>query len=214
MRSLRERAQVKYNSHDPAHLEMLRELWQHVFPDSNPPDNCESPRWKDVGFQGNNPGTDFRGAGLTGLQQLIYLVTRQTEDFRRIQSGAVDYPFAISALNITYFLIFYLQLNEKKEVAQPQQRLAPARYSPISALKAFYRLQVQSPEFLEEVYCATVVFMHFAWLRLNKTQHLSIMDFSQAIALAQTQLEHSLLASPRTMAEFLQLKAATLHEDS
>lgn len=131
-----------------------------------------------------------------------------------IQSGAVDYPFAISALNITYFLIFYLQLNEKKEVAQPQQRLAPARYSLFSALKAFYRLQVQSPEVLEEVYCATVVFMHFAWLRLNKTQHLSIMDFSQAISLAQTQLEHILLASPRTMAEFLQLKAATLHEDS
>jgi len=214
VRSLRERAQVKYNSHNSAHLDQLRELWQHIFPDAPPPESVESPRWKDVGFQGNNPGTDFRGAGVTGLQQLLYLVTRQTEDFRRVRSGAVDYPFAISALNITYFLIFYLQLNERKEVAQPQQRLAPARYSLSSALKAFYRLQVQSPEALEEVYCATVLFMHFAWLRLNKTQHLSIMDFSQAISLAQAKLEQILLASPRTMSEFVQLKAAALHEDA
>lgn len=127
MRKLRERAQVKYNAHDPEHVEMLRELWMHVFPDSEVPETVQSPRWKDIGFQGVNPGTDFRGAGITGLHHLLYLVTRQTEDFRRIRSGAVDYPFAISALNITYFLIYYFQLNERKEVAQPQQRLAPAR---------------------------------------------------------------------------------------
>ena len=31
-----------------------------------------SKQWQDVGFQGNNPATDFRGMGLLGLRCLVY----------------------------------------------------------------------------------------------------------------------------------------------
>ena len=29
-------------------------------------------QWQEIGFQGNNPATDFRGMGLLGLQCLLY----------------------------------------------------------------------------------------------------------------------------------------------
>ena len=31
-----------------------------------------SKQWQDIGFQGNNPATDFRGMGLLGLKSLLY----------------------------------------------------------------------------------------------------------------------------------------------
>lgn len=31
-----------------------------------------SKQWQDLGFQGNNPATDFRGMGMLGLQCLLY----------------------------------------------------------------------------------------------------------------------------------------------
>ncbi len=31
------------------------------------------PHWADIGFQGDNPATDLRGAGVLGLLQLLYL---------------------------------------------------------------------------------------------------------------------------------------------
>ena len=31
-----------------------------------------SPQWKELGFQGNDPATDFRGMGIFGLMCLQY----------------------------------------------------------------------------------------------------------------------------------------------
>lgn len=31
-----------------------------------------SKQWQDIGFQGNNPATDFRGMGLLGLKCVLY----------------------------------------------------------------------------------------------------------------------------------------------
>ena len=47
------------------------QLWRNLMVD------CEltsriSKQWQDIGFQGNNPATDFRGMGLLGLQSLLY----------------------------------------------------------------------------------------------------------------------------------------------
>lgn len=188
----------------------MQQLWQHAFLDPTPPESLLSERWKEIGFQGTNPGTDFRGAGLLGLQQLLYFVMHYPEDFRKVRTAAFDYPFAISALNITYFLIFYLQINERKDVAQPDQRLAPAKYPPQRMLKSFFRLQSQHPEALDELYCAALLFMHHSWLRLNKTQRLSIMEFRQAIRSAEAMVERVLGTQPRSLGELLHMKEETI----
>jgi hypothetical protein len=34
-----------------------------------------SEQWKEIGFQGKNPATDFRGMGILGLQNLWFVMS-------------------------------------------------------------------------------------------------------------------------------------------
>jgi hypothetical protein len=47
-------------------------------------DELISPKWKSVGFQGNDPSTDFRGGGLLALANLTYFVALQRDCYMRI----------------------------------------------------------------------------------------------------------------------------------
>ena len=49
-------------------------LWKTLKPTEELTDRL-SRQWIDIGFQGMDPATDFRGSGLTGLKQLHRLVT-------------------------------------------------------------------------------------------------------------------------------------------
>ena len=63
----------------PKHQALLDEFWQNMRPNiprTGPED------WGDVGFQGLDPTTDFRGLGLLGLQQLVYFSKTYPEDAR------------------------------------------------------------------------------------------------------------------------------------
>ena len=62
-------------------------------------------QWGDIGFQGKDPATDFRGMGLLGLEQLHYLAERHTATARQIlvasQHPRIGFPLAIVAISIT-----------------------------------------------------------------------------------------------------------------
>ncbi|XP_026090723.1 ELMO domain-containing protein 1 isoform X1 [Carassius auratus] len=60
-----------YDCENPAHEEMLMKLWKELCPDS-PLSGRISKQWCEIGFQGNDPRTDFRGMGLLGLHSLLY----------------------------------------------------------------------------------------------------------------------------------------------
>lgn len=89
---------------------MLEELWSNLGVDTDqnripfkaPP--CES--WKLLGFQGNDPATDFRGAGILGLYQLINFSNSDIgrKIHQEAQYGAYWYPFASVGLNVTLWL--------------------------------------------------------------------------------------------------------------
>ena len=69
-----------YDEAEAAHVDRLRRLWRaslgadEPFP-SAPGEGggIRSERWKDMGWQGVDPGTDIRGGGVMGLDNLIYL---------------------------------------------------------------------------------------------------------------------------------------------
>lgn len=55
---------------DPAkteHVALLKEMWGFVFPDDAYPGD-KGTHWEQLGFQGKDPATDLRGAGLMGLK--------------------------------------------------------------------------------------------------------------------------------------------------
>lgn len=80
-----------------------------------------SAQWRELGFQGNNPATDFRGSGILGLHNLIYFATKYPEQFhlmfvRTRKNSNTSYPFVIAGLNVTMMLhdILGIGMNAKK----------------------------------------------------------------------------------------------------
>ncbi|XP_070305829.1 ELMO domain-containing protein 1-like [Salvelinus sp. IW2-2015] len=59
-----------YDFENPDHEEMLMKLWKTLRPDSSLTGRI-SKQWCEIGFQGNDPKTDFRGMGLLGLHNLL-----------------------------------------------------------------------------------------------------------------------------------------------
>lgn len=81
------------------------------------PDRLISDEWQEIGFQGRNPRTDFRGGGILSLNSLLYFVTAHPEYYSEIKKDkSGSFFFAISSINITHHLMVYLYLN-KEEVS-------------------------------------------------------------------------------------------------
>jgi ELMO domain-containing protein len=98
---LRARARIPFNKENSVHNELLKGLWRMSFPEVEYPSEGKSDKWKEIGFQGRDPATDFRGAGLLGLEQLVYLASNYPQEYKEMSEKAKNYSFAISALNIT-----------------------------------------------------------------------------------------------------------------
>ena len=104
------------------HEKVLRDLWTAFFPDERleageAADGFRSAQWARLGFQGERPGTDFRGAGMLGLDTLLSFVQqrpgqarRMLEDSDRAKDPGDGFSYAIVSLNATYVLACHLQL--------------------------------------------------------------------------------------------------------
>ncbi|XP_068123010.1 ELMO domain-containing protein 1 isoform X3 [Hyperolius riggenbachi] len=110
-----------YDSENPEHEEMLIKLWKTLKP-GVPLEARVSKQWCDIGFQGDDPKTDFRGMGLLGLYNLVYFAEKDPATALQILSDslqpkcskvsktewemkkfdkAIGYSFAIVGINIT-----------------------------------------------------------------------------------------------------------------
>ena len=98
---LRNKSRVPFNKDNTVHAEMLKQLWRMSFSEFEYPIDGKSEKWKEIGFQGKDPSTDFRGAGIFGLEQLVYLASNYAQEYKAMTEAAKSYSFAISALNIT-----------------------------------------------------------------------------------------------------------------
>ncbi|CAI9617592.1 unnamed protein product [Staurois parvus] len=59
-----------YNSDNPEHEQQLMELWDLLMPHEKLKSRITK-QWGDIGFQGDDPKTDFRGMGILGLANLL-----------------------------------------------------------------------------------------------------------------------------------------------
>ncbi|XP_027201109.2 ELMO domain-containing protein 3-like [Dermatophagoides pteronyssinus] len=71
--------------------------------------------WEEIGFQGSDPSTDFRGVGILGLFQLTFFVItpKVCQLSKEIYNLSLDqiqhYPFAITSMNITQIILQMLR---------------------------------------------------------------------------------------------------------
>lgn len=95
---------IQYDETNDEHENSLKKLWCLIKKDDELNERHTS-RWNEIGFQGTNPATDFRGMGILGLKNMIYLLEKKETIGMKIygQSNHPQYgfSFAIMAINFT-----------------------------------------------------------------------------------------------------------------
>lgn len=100
-------------------------------------------RWKDLGFQRDDPISDLRATGMLGMDQLVYFCERYPslflEMYRHQQQGedGMEYPFCTAGINITYLLVELFRLR-KDENWCPQFATHPIMFHSESAFDDLY----------------------------------------------------------------------------
>ncbi|KAK3141896.1 hypothetical protein QOZ80_4BG0339600 [Eleusine coracana subsp. coracana] len=177
---LQNRIEVPYDSSNEEHQEALKALWRASFPDTELL-GLVSDQWKEMGWQGKDPSTDFRGGGFISLENLLYFSRNYPKSFRVLlckQNGdraLWEYPFAVAGVNITFMLIQMLDLEGAK---------------PTSLIGAvFLNLLLENDRAFDILYCITFMLMDQKWLDM----HATYMDFNTVIKCTRRQLERELL---------------------
>jgi len=93
-----------FDSQNEEHETKLISLWNSLMPDTPLSDRITK-QWQDIGFQGDDPKTDFRGMGLLGLENLLFFSTEYKAAARHVLSHSLHpqfgYAFAIVGINLT-----------------------------------------------------------------------------------------------------------------
>ncbi|XP_067948654.1 ELMO domain-containing protein 1-like [Watersipora subatra] len=154
----------------------LLDLWATLKPD----DALEqrfTRQWGDIGFQGTDPASDFRGMGLLGFYNLIYFSKQHTALARHTLVQSVHpkygYSFAIVGINLTELCL---------------------RFMKNGCLKAhFYNMEGTTPALddFHQVYCYVFVEFNKLWMK----EKPNIMQFNEIRDKYEKQLRRQLDSS-------------------
>ncbi|KAH1083023.1 hypothetical protein J1N35_022784 [Gossypium stocksii] len=179
LRSLQQRLGIPYDGSRLEHQEALKQLWKLAYPDRELPP-LKSELWKDMGWQGPDPSTDFRGGGFISLENLIFFAKKYPQSFRRLlhkQDGnrsEWEYPFAVAGINISFMLVQILDLQSGKPSSRAGRR--------------FLELLAEDEMAFDDLYCVTFQMMDAQWL----VKRASYMEFNEILKSTRTGLEHEL----------------------
>ncbi|RZF33223.1 hypothetical protein LSTR_LSTR014028 [Laodelphax striatellus] len=94
----------QYDPTNSDHETKLLKLWDHLMP-SVPLESRVTKQWQDIGFQGDDPKTDFRGMGILGLENLLFFAEEYPSAATYVLSHSLHpqkgYAFAIVGINLT-----------------------------------------------------------------------------------------------------------------
>lgn len=100
-----------YSSENTSHEKKLMQLWNLMMPNT-PLKERISKQWGDIGFQGKDPQTDFRGMGVLSLENLLFFASTHTAAARKVLSHSHHphfwFSYAIAGINITSLAVQFL----------------------------------------------------------------------------------------------------------
>ena len=122
---------VSFSPNNKQHIDklcMLHKLFSAIYKQ----DNCNVPKidettdfdilnhsdWEIWGFQGFQPGNDFRAGGVLALNNLLYITENYPEFVNDILTKN-KYPFATASINITFITICILNFINQSEIYRP-----------------------------------------------------------------------------------------------
>ncbi|CAK9325643.1 unnamed protein product [Citrullus colocynthis] len=180
LRRLQHRMKVYFDGSRIDHQEALRALWYAAYP-GRELQALVSDQWKEMGWQGRDPSTDFRGAGFISLENLLFFAKTFSTSFQlllRKQGGkpaAWEYPFAVAGVNITFMIMQMLDLDASK---------------PRTFIRSVFLQMLSENEWaFDLLYCVAFVVMDKQWLERNATY----MEFNDVLKSTRAQLEKELL---------------------
>lgn len=151
---------TQFSSDNEEHERKLLSLWSHLVPDT-PLESRITKQWQEIGFQGDDPGTDFRGMGILGLENLLYFATAYPGTCRHVLSHShhpsFGYTFAVVGINITSMAVQLMQ-------SEPVQTHFYNTFKKYPTMESFHQL-----------YCYLFYEFDGLWM-LSKPE--SIMEFS------------------------------------
>ena len=103
----------KVSLDDPEQLKILKTIYLSLDRDLEKlNDKFKGEEWIELGFQCDDPTTDFRGTGQLGLLNLHYFVTTEPDRAKEMMDEAnkqeQHYFFSCAGINITHKLLFML----------------------------------------------------------------------------------------------------------
>ncbi|XP_063360509.1 ELMO domain-containing protein 2 [Cydia amplana] len=101
----------------PDHEEKLLKLWSLLVPNEDL-ESRVTKQWQYIGFQGDDPKTDFRGMGLLGLENLLFFASEYPQAASHVLSHShhpkYGYTFAIVGINLTSMAYYLLRDGSAK----------------------------------------------------------------------------------------------------
>lgn len=179
LRNLQQRLGVPFDGSLLEHQDALKQLWRLAYPGRELP-SLKSELWKEMGWQGADPSTDFRGGGFISLENLIYFAKKHPDPFQRLLHkkdgirAEWEYPFAVAGVNISFMLAQMLDLQNGKP-------------STLAGIR-FLELLAEDEMAFDNLYCVAFQMMDAQWL----AQRASYMQFNDVLKSTRTQLEREL----------------------
>lgn len=119
---------TQYDAENPEHEQKLLTLWKLLVGDEEHLENRISNQWQDIGFQGDDPKTDFRGMGILGLDNLVFFAREYNGAARHLLSHSRHpthgYFMAIVGINLTSMAYHLLKSGVARTHFYNQHRLS------------------------------------------------------------------------------------------
>lgn len=178
-RSLKNRVQVPFDGSRVDHQEALIQLWRLAYPNREIP-ALKSELWKEMGWQGTDPSTDFRGGGFISLENLLFFAKNYPDSFQILlhkgdgHRAEWEYPFAVAGINISFMLVQMLDLQAGMPTSKSQTR--------------FLEFLAEDDNAFDDLYCVAFRLMDARWL----AKRASYMEFNEVLKSTRAQLEEEL----------------------
>jgi len=130
-----------YDSENSLHERKLMALWNNLMPEVQLESRITK-QWQDIGFQGDDPATDFRGMGILGLENLLHFSREYPGTVRHLLSHSqhpkYGYTFAVVGINITHMAWRLLKEGHAKPHFYNLLRNGRKGYPTIEQFHQFY----------------------------------------------------------------------------
>ncbi|XP_020594078.1 ELMO domain-containing protein A-like [Phalaenopsis equestris] len=177
---LKQRMNVSFDISRVDHQDALKQLWKLAYPQRELPP-LKSEKWKEMGWQGADPSTDFRSGGFLSLENLIFFAKHYPDSFQRLlhkrdgRRSEFEYPFTAAGINISFMLTQMLGLQPDGQETKVGNH--------------FLELLELDEMAFDHLYCVAFQLLDTHWL----SKHATYMEFNEILKSTLAELEKELL---------------------